>query len=154
MNGQNYLNKANQLHFEGKLYEAIELYKTAINMGPTVEAYSFLAWAYSQLGRNAEAIEELKKAIELDDNFGPAYNDIGTNLYNLEKYDDAVEYFKTAITKMDLENQYIPYFNIGQVYEKNYQWHFAIKYYSIANELKPDYELAKTAMNRMHEYLN
>lgn len=154
MNSQEYLTKANKLHFEGKFEEAIEYYNLSINIEPTVEAYSFLAWAYSQLGRNEEAIDKLNKAIALDENFGPAYNDIGTNLYNLGRNSEAITYFQTAITKMNSENQYIPYFNMGQVFEKESKLFEALGCYSMSIKLKPDYELAKTAAFRIHTFLN
>lgn len=154
MNSQEYLSKANQLHFEGKFQEAIEYYNLSINIEPTVEAYSFLAWAYSQLGKNTEAIIELKKAIVLDENFGPAYNDIGTNLYNLGRNSEAIFYFQTAISKMSFENQYIPYFNMGQVFEKENKLIEALNCYSTAIKLKPDYELAQTAAFRINTFLN
>jgi tetratricopeptide (TPR) repeat protein len=154
MTGQNYFDKANQLHFEGKLNEAIEYYKASIRVEPSVEAHSFLAWAYSQLGKNMDAIEELKKAIALNSDFGPAYNDIGTNFYNLGKYDEAIEYFKLAIAKMEQENLYIPYFNMGQVFEKQYKWFDALGCYTQANKIKPDYDLSKTAAVRVNSFLN
>ena len=51
---------------KGELEEAVNLYKQSIAAHPTAEAYTFLGWTYSFMGRLDDAIEECHKAIEQD----------------------------------------------------------------------------------------
>src|SRR5689334_19992841 len=48
----------------GEYAEAVELYKKSIDAYPTAEAYTFLGWTYSFMGRVDDAIAECHKAIE------------------------------------------------------------------------------------------
>ncbi|MBI4487439.1 MAG: tetratricopeptide repeat protein, partial [Deltaproteobacteria bacterium] len=70
-------NDAYRCQREGELEEAIRLYQKSIAVYPTAEAHTFLGWTYSFQGHYEEAIEECKKAIALDPDFGNPYNDIG-----------------------------------------------------------------------------
>ena len=54
----------------GHLNDAIELYRKSISIFPTAEAYTFLGWTYSFKGDFDAAIEECKRAIEIDPDFG------------------------------------------------------------------------------------
>ena len=69
---------------KGELEEAVNLYKQSIATHPTAEAYTFLGWTYSFMGRLDDAIEECHKAIAQDPDFGNPYNDIGA--YLIENY--------------------------------------------------------------------
>jgi len=51
---------------DGELEQAVELYKKSIEAFPTAEAYTFLGWTYSFMGRVDDAIAECHKAIEVD----------------------------------------------------------------------------------------
>ena len=77
-------------HMAGELGEAIRLYKRSIAAHPTAEAYTFLGWSYSSMGRVDDAIVHCKKAIGLDPEFGNAYNDIGAYLIQLGRFDEAL----------------------------------------------------------------
>ena len=63
-----------------ELDEAVELYKNRSKHIPTAEAYTFLGWTYSWMGRIDDAIAECHKAIAVDPTFGNPYNDIGSYL--------------------------------------------------------------------------
>ena len=55
---QDLFQQAYQHQMKGELDEAIALYKKSIELFPTAEAYTFLGWTYSFLGRYDQAIEE------------------------------------------------------------------------------------------------
>jgi len=57
------------LQLQGQLEEAIEHYQRSINTFPTAEAYTFLGWTYSRMGRYKDAIREAQRAIALDHTF-------------------------------------------------------------------------------------
>ncbi|MGE5681555.1 MAG: tetratricopeptide repeat protein [Bacillota bacterium] len=151
---QDILAKANELHLDGKINEAIELYKESIRLSPSADAYTYLAWALSSQGKYEEAIEECQKAITINDTYWAAYNDIGTNLYNMEKLSESVFWFEKGLEFTPDELRYIGYYNLGRTYEKQKLWMDAIQYYMESFNNNPEYELAKGGIVRMSTYLN
>jgi tetratricopeptide (TPR) repeat protein len=71
------LQEAYRAQMEGDLDHAVELYRKSLTAHPTAEAHTFLGWTYHFQGKIQEAIEECKRAIEVDPDFGNPYNDIG-----------------------------------------------------------------------------
>ena len=69
--------EAYQAQMEGDYDRAVELYRGSIALHPTAEAHTFLGWTFHFQGKIAEAIDECKRAIEVDPEFGNPYNDIG-----------------------------------------------------------------------------
>jgi eukaryotic-like serine/threonine-protein kinase len=67
--------------------EALKLYSTAQDL--------------SSSGNEEKAIEEYKKAIELDPKFGRAYSGWATALFNIGKRDEAAEQYKNAMNLLD-----------------------------------------------------
>lgn len=149
-----YFNKAYQLHMSGNIKDAIEAYKKSIDYYPTPKAHTFLGWAFSLNGRFEEAIDECKIAIELDPNFGNPYNDIGSYLINLGKFDEAIYWLEKAIEAPDYEPRHFPFYNLGRVYEKKGDWFTALTYYEEALKINPNYELAKNAFIKLTGMLN
>lgn len=149
-----YFNKAYKLHLSGNIKEAIEAYKKSIDFYPTPKAHTFLGWAFSLNGKFEEAIEECKIAIDLDPDYGNPYNDIGSYLINLEKYDEAIYWLEKAIESPDYEPRHFPFYNLARVYEKKGDWITALNYYSEALKANPDYELAKSAFIRLTALMN
>ena len=101
---------------EGRIAEAIELYERSIDLKPTAEGYTFRGWAVSFLGYLDEAIEDCKKAIQIDRDFGNPYNDIGVYLTKLGKLDDAIPWLENAKTAKRYEPRHFPYLNLGRVF--------------------------------------
>ncbi len=108
--------EAQRFQSEGRLDKAIDLYTKSIGIYPTAEGYTFRGWAYSFQKRLHEAIEECKKAIEIDPSFGNAYNDIGTYLMALGELDAAVEWFEKAKVATRYEARHYPYMNLGRLF--------------------------------------
>ena len=79
---------------QGDVGIAMRLYQESLATYPTAEAYTFLGWAYSFLGRYEQAIEECKNAIAIDPDFGNPYNDIGSYLTQLGKGDEAIPWLE------------------------------------------------------------
>jgi len=149
-----FFNKAYYLHLSGSIKDAIYYYKKSIKNYPTAKTHTYLGWAYSLLGNFEDAIEECKIAIELDPDYGNPYNDIGSYLLNLDRFDEAVSWFEKAIAAADYSMRYYPYFNLGRIYEKKGDWFKAKKYYDDALKIKPDYEAAKYAFLRLTSMMN
>ncbi len=149
-----HFNRAYQLHMSGNIKDAIDAYKKSIDFYPTPKAHTFLGWAFSLNGNFEEAIEECKIAIDLDPNFGNPYNDIGSYLINLEKYDEAVYWLEKATEALDYEPRHFPYYNLGRIYEKRGDWYSALNCYAESLKQNPNYELAKNAFVRLTAMMN
>jgi tetratricopeptide (TPR) repeat protein len=99
-----------------ELNAAVNLYSQSIEIFPTAEAYTFRGWAYCLLGRLDDAIEECKRAIEVDPEFGNPYNDIGAYLIAKGDPDAAVEWLEKAKTARKYEPRHYPFMNLGRLY--------------------------------------
>jgi Tfp pilus assembly protein PilF len=146
--------QAYELQMKGELEEAVTLYKKSIETHPTAEAYTFLGWTYSFMGRLDDAIEECHKAIAQDPDFGNPYNDIGAYLIEKGELDEAMTWFQKALQARRYESPAFPHLNLGRVFERKGQWTEAIDSYKKALTLNPNYALAKKALGRLISSLN
>ena len=96
-----------------ELNAAVSLYSQSIETFPTAEAYTFRGWAYCLFGRLDDAIEECKRAIEVDPEFGNPYNDIGAYLIAKGELDEAIEWLEKAKTARNYEPRHYPFMNLG-----------------------------------------
>jgi tetratricopeptide (TPR) repeat protein len=151
---QRFFHEAYENQMQGRLEEAIALYKKSLELYPTAEAYTFLGWAYSFQNRYDDAIEECKKAVALDPDFGNPYNDIGAYLIEKGKLDEAIEWLEKAVQAKRYESYCYPHYNLGRIWEKKGDWWKAYEAYHQALSANPDYNLAKKAMARMAGLMN
>ena len=112
------LKEAYGRQMDGRLEEAIRLYRASIEECPTAEAHTFLGWTLSHLGRHEEAIEQCKIAITLDPDFGNPYNDIGSYLIQKGQLDQAIPWLEMAKKAPRYEPRHFPYLNLFRVYMK------------------------------------
>ena len=90
----------------------------------------------------------------MDPTFGNPYNDIGAYLMELDRNQEAVDWFRRAIAAPRYEARCYPYFNLGRVYERLGEWTLAIKHYRQALNLCPDYHQAEAAWQLLQAKLN
>ena len=109
---QEALREQTAAHYEA----AVDLYKRSIEECPTAEAHTFLGWTYSFLERLDEAIEECRKAIEIDPTFGNPYNDIGSYLMKQGKLLEAIDWLERAKSAPRYEPKHYPYLNLARLY--------------------------------------
>ncbi|MFI5173420.1 MAG: tetratricopeptide repeat protein [Terriglobia bacterium] len=138
----------------GDFEEAIRLYGESIAVLPTAEAHTFLGWAYSFQGKLEDAIEECRKAIQVDPDFGNPYNDIGAYLIQLGKPDEAITWLERATQARRYESYCFPHMNLGRIYEMKGKWSKAISEYRRAVECQSDYEEARHALTRLQARMN
>jgi len=146
--------QAYERQMKGELEEAVNLYKQSLHIHPTAEAYTFLGWTYSFMGRLDDAIEECHNAIRQDPEFGNPYNDIGAYLIEKGEFDEAIPWFEKAMHARRYESPAFPHLNLGRVYERKGNWTEAIESYKKALALNPNYALAKKALGRLISSLN
>ncbi|MFN3873755.1 MAG: tetratricopeptide repeat protein [Ignavibacterium sp.] len=149
-----YFEKAYRLHISGKIKEAIKAYRKSLSYYPTAKTHTHLGWALSLEKRYEEAIEECKIAIDLDPDYGNPYNDIGTYLIALNKFDEAIYWFQKALDAKDYSTPYIPLYHLGKIYEMKGSFFTALKYYSDSMEQNSEFEPAKTAYYKLVAMMN
>ncbi len=149
-----YFEMGYKCQMEGELELAETYYKKSLEIEDTAEGHTYLGWNYSFMEKLEEAIEECKRAIELDPDFGNPYNDIGSYSLQLGKLDDAVDWLQKAKEAERYDNPEYPYLNLGKVYELRGLWPLAVKEYEGALSIKPDFEAAKNSLEKLKANLN
>ncbi len=148
------LRQAYRAQMEGEYDRAITLYKDSLEKHPTAEAHTFLGWTYHFQGKIDEAIAECKRAIEVDPDFGNPYNDIGSYLIELKRYDEAIPWLERALEAPRYEPRHYPYFNLGRAYYSKGMINRAREYFQKALSIEPDYTLARQGIENIRRMLN
>ncbi|HYR91396.1 MAG TPA: tetratricopeptide repeat protein [Terriglobia bacterium] len=148
------LKEAYKHQMNGELEEAVEGYKKSIEACPTAEAYTFLGWTYSFMGRIDDAIAECHKAIEVDPTFGNPYNDIGAYLIQKGEIDEAIPWLERALQAPRYESYCFPHMNLGRAFESKRDWLRAREEYRKALAENADYKDAARGLARIRGYLN
>ncbi len=131
--------QAYRRQMNGELADAIVLYQQSLEAYPTAEAFTFLGWTYSMLGQVETAIEMCKKAIEIDPDYGNAYNDIGAYFMELGQWEEAIPWLEKATTAVRYEAPQYPYMNLGRAYQHIGRYRTALQHFDKALELDPLY---------------
>lgn len=143
-----------ELQTQGLWARAMACYRESLELHPTAEAHTYLGWIYSFLKLYDQAINECRRAIEIDPDFGNPYNDIGAYLMELDRLDEAIPWFQRALQAPRYEARGYPLYNLGRIYEKLGNWRLAIDYYRQAMREDPAYELARTKLYALQARLN
>ncbi len=151
---QRYFKLAYSSQMNGRLDEAIALYRKSINLYPTAEAHTFLGWTYSFQGDYEAAITECKEAIGVDPDFGNPYNDIGAYLIKQGKFEEAIPWLEIACDALRYDARHFPHYNLGRVYERLGEIKVAIDEYRTAARLEPNYTSALQAAERLQAWMN
>lgn len=146
--------QAYQAQMAGELDRAVELYQESLARHPTAEAHTFLGWTYHFQGKISEAIEECKRAIQVDPDFGNPYNDIGAYLIDLRRFDEAIPWLEQAIAAKRYEPRHFPYFNLGRIYLRKGNYRRARELFMKALEIEPGYLLARRALETLRHMMN
>lgn len=100
----------------GDLELAAQLYQQSLGICRTAEGHTLMGSIYHAQGRFDDAIAECKRAIEVDDDFGIAFHDIGMYLILKGKWDDAIPWFERALASLRYETPQFAWLNLGIVY--------------------------------------
>lgn len=145
------LQQAYRYQMEGEYDLAVDLYQQSIEVYPTAEAYTFLGWTYHFQGKTDQAIDECKKAIQLDPEFGNPYNDIGAYLIEKGQYDEAITWLQRAIQAKRYQSYHYPYYNLGRVYLAKEMLNRARECFEQALTIAPNYQLARDALTALRK---
>jgi Tfp pilus assembly protein PilF len=148
------LEEAYRAQMEGDYDHAVGLYQQSLAIYPTAEAHTFLGWTFHFQGKIQEAIDECKRAIEVDPDFGNPYNDIGAYLISLNRLDEAIPWLERALEAPRYEPRHFPHYNLGRIYLAKGLLSRAREEFKAALELEPDYTLASDALMHLRRMLN
>lgn len=146
--------KAYELHMEGRLDEAIELYTQSIEACPTAEAYTFRGWARAHMDQVDEAIADCHRAIAVDPDFGNPYNDIGSYLLRKGEHEAAIPWLQRAKKAPRYEPRHFPYLNLGRIYLSMGHLGQALEEFQGALEINPEDESAAEMVRSLRMKLN
>ena len=100
----------------GELEDAMRLYRCSLEICETAEAHTFLAWGLSFQGQLGDAIEACYRAIATDPELGNPYNDIGAYLVELDREEEAVDWFERSKEARRYDNPQFPYLNLARIW--------------------------------------
>ena len=144
-----YFEAAYRAQMEGALDEADDYYRRSIALYPTPEAYAFYGWCRSFRQEWDEAIDLCKRAIEVDEDYGNPYNDIGAYLIQKGELDDAIPWLEKALEAPRYACPFFAYYTLGQIFEEFGEYDNAEDYYRRALEENPEYTLARVSLSRV-----
>jgi tetratricopeptide (TPR) repeat protein len=81
----------------GALGEAESHYRAALRAKPNAETYNGLGFVLAAQGRPGEATEQFQKAIEINPQYTPAYNNLAETLAKQGKLEDAAIYYRASL---------------------------------------------------------
>lgn len=134
---------------EGRVQSAVDCFNRSLEAWPTAEGYTYRGWAISFLGMLEQAIEDCRKAISVDPDFGNPYNDIGVYLMQLNLLDEAIPWLENAKLASRYQPRHFPYLNLGHIYMTKGDPTRALEEYVKALDLDPENPIALKAIARM-----
>ena len=142
---EQFLHKGHFFITQKNYEEAKKHFYRARNYKETAEVLTLLAWTYSLLEDKAVAKSYCLKAIQLDSQYGPAYNDFGNYILSEGQIQESLRWFELAKRAHNYQNREYPYINAGRAYVllKNYDQ--ALSEFSLALTIAPHHaELHET----------
>ena len=149
-----YFEQAYGAQMEGRLDEAIDLYKRSLAVWPTAEAHTFLGWVYSAQNRWDEAIAECHLAIAVDPDFGNPYNDIGAYLIELRRLDEAIPWLERAKHAVRYEPRHFPHLNLSRIHTMRNEIVAAVRELRAVVGIEPGHAPARRELHRLLGFLN
>jgi Tfp pilus assembly protein PilF len=140
---------AYRLQMQGDLELAAQFYQRSIELHPTAEAHTYLGWTYHFQGKVEEAIDECKKAIEVDPTFGNPYNDIGAYLIERGEHDKAQGWLEQALLSPRYDAYHFPWYNLGRVYVAKELYTKARECFEESLRIEPGYTPAEEAIQKL-----
>ncbi|WP_131783479.1 tetratricopeptide repeat protein [Legionella gresilensis] len=133
--------KANQLHKDDQLPQAIKAYEALLGQNPThIESLHFLGLAYAQLGDTVQAIEKFKKALALEPNNPILYNNLANTYKKNYQFNEAILNYQKAV---EIAPDYAQaHNNLAGIYAMQGVHQQALHHYHLALKNAPDFAAA------------
>jgi len=138
-------------YYELENYEKAEAaFKTAVSIEDDSCAECGLGMVYHRQGKNQDAENALKKAIQLNPRDPCAFNQLGRMYYDLERYDEAINAFRREIK---IRPKAMSYHFIGNSYAYLEKYEQSVNAYYEALRFDPDYDLLYLALGHAESNL-
>ena len=137
---QDLIQEGHEAIFKKHHEKALGLFKKALNYIETAEALTLIGWSFSLLKNLDEAKSYCMKAISLDPNYGPPYNDLGSYLLSEGQVGESLKWFELAKKAVNYQNREYPYINAGRAYMSRNEYDLALSEFSKALTLAPFHE--------------
>lgn len=139
-----YLHKGHYFIAQKNYEEAKTNFYKARNYKETAEILTLLAWTYSLLDDRLQAKSYCLKAVQLDSQYGPAYNDFGNYILAEGQVKESIRWFELAKRAHNYQNREYPYINAGRAYVLLKEFDQALAEFSLALTIAPHH-------NELHE---
>ena len=128
-------NYLGQVYYKMKNYdEAINNFNISIKLNNNVHVtYVNRGSVFEDLEEFEKAIEDYKKAIEINPKAYQAYNNIGNIYTKIGKFDESIKNLQIAT----LSNEFLPFYNLGCLFNRLNKNEEAIKSFNKSIELNP-----------------
>jgi Flp pilus assembly protein TadD len=147
---EGWFNKGLQQANQGQLEAAIACWENALALNPNLaQAWHNRGSALAQLGRLEAAIASYNKAVEINPDDPQAWNARAHALFNMRRWEEAILCWNKVIEM--IPNSYESWYFRGYAFENWGRNEFAIDSYKKALEIQPDFEMAKTKLDRLQD---
>ncbi len=116
-----YKERGNSYYKKAEYAKALEDFNKYASLAEDIEDATFYynkGWCENELGKYNDAVESLKKSVEIDDTYSDAFSELGFAYYELNMNDDAISNYRTSMN-LDKETDYHPILGIADVYYDN-----------------------------------
>lgn len=139
---------------QSKIDVAIGLFEKAQSYDETPEVLNALAWAHSSKGKYEISKKLCLKAIKIDPEYGPAYNDLGSYLLGEGLPDESLKWFHKAKKCQRFHNREYAFINSGRAFMHKKDYKKALKEFSFALTLAPDNQELHQTVERLKRALD
>lgn len=115
-----YIEKGRQYQALNEWEEAIASYQAAVDIMQTPVTLDALGWGLYMSNDSLQAVRELRKAVEMDPDYGPALAHLGMALYSRRNYEEAAPTLERAIQLLDereIRIEYYYFLGLAHIYK-------------------------------------
>jgi len=143
-------------HFRQQQFtSALKEFLLAVEADPqNAEFQNALAQAYQFKKAYPEAETHYLKALELSDNEPQYQNNLGALYLDMQRWDDAIKYFRLASSNLLFGNPGVAYTGMGYAYFQKGDYIDAVGAYQKAIESSPRYPVAHMRLGEVYYALN
>ena len=131
------INKGHECVFEKKYSNALVFFERSRRLHESAEILTLIGWVYSLLNNLERGKKFCLKAIEVDPDYGPAYNDIGSYLLQEGDISESIRWFNLAKNAPIYHNKEYPYINMGRAFLMQKKYQQALDEFKVAKKLAP-----------------
>jgi len=138
---------------QGELDQAAKRFKDSLRLERSADALTYWAWVESSKGNLEVAAHLCREALQVDDDFGNAVNDLGSYLAALGETELAIAYFERAKKCERYSSRHFPYMNLGRIFWDRGDYWRAFKEYRQAQKICPDDQNIGAALEKLGQLI-